>query len=131
MRNFPRYYVLINGIKYIWVRTRKSQSDIRFRNEVPRKDVVGSAHRRSFPKRFPRDISAGQKLRKVMSANNERESFADYKLDYPTRTSIPYLSPSPSVRRSKGVSLIKRRWNACDQSSCSCNKNKKNKNIFS
>lgn len=50
----------------------------------------------------PRDISAGQKLRKVTSANNERESYADYKLDYPNEgTSISPVAESFLVRRSK------------------------------
>lgn len=38
----------------------------------------------AVPGEVSRDIFAGQKLRKVISANNERESFADYKLDYPS-----------------------------------------------
>lgn len=59
-----------------------------------------------------REISAGQKLRKVMSANNERESFVDYELDYTSlgrrgRALIPPITKSfcPKVKR---VSLIKK-----------------------
>lgn len=80
------------------------------RHERPRNDGDDSTRRRPFPKRdVSRDISAGQKLRKVTSANNKRESFADYKLDYLSldqRELIPLIAKSfcPKVER---VSLVR------------------------
>jgi len=52
--------------------------------ERSRNNVDGFVHENCRPGDVSRGISAEQRLRKIMSANNGRKYAADYKLDYPS-----------------------------------------------
>lgn len=57
-------------------------------------DSSARENRRPFPERFPETFPRGRNCARVMSANNERESFADYKLDYPLGRRGRALNPA-------------------------------------